>query len=159
MHAVARILVFMPARFVLAVVLSCIAPGAQAHVTLWPRESDVGEWEKYVVRVPTEGKVATAAVELQIPDDVHVVSMGAAEGLRYELKRSADRVVAIVWTKQIAPGEFAEFAFMARNPAAAGDLVWKAVQHFADGSRTSWIGPAGDPHPASVTRVIAAKTP
>jgi hypothetical protein len=58
-----------------------------------------------------------------------------------------------VWTQQIKPGEFAEFAFMARNPKAAGEVQWKAVQRFSDGTSTDWTGPAGDKHPASVTKI------
>jgi uncharacterized protein YcnI len=34
-----------------------LALPAIAHVTVWPRESTYGAYEKYVVRVPTEGKV------------------------------------------------------------------------------------------------------
>jgi hypothetical protein len=61
-----------------------------------------------------------------------------------------------VWTMTIKPGEFAEFAFMARNPKQVGEVRWEAVQRFADSSSTEWTGPAKDKHPASVTRVIPA---
>lgn len=132
-----------------------VASVASAHVTVWPRESTAGGFEKYVVRVPTEGRVATAAVELRIPDGVTVASLGTPQGFRYELKKSGERTVAIVWTQRIEPGEFAEFAFMARNPAD-GSLAWKATQTFVDGSVTEWSGPAGDPHPASVTMLKPA---
>jgi hypothetical protein len=87
---------------------------------------------------------------------VQIVSMGAANGFSYELKRTGDRVSAIVWTMNIAPGEFAEFAFMARNPTQ-GKLVWKAVQHFVDGTKTEWTGASGDKHPASVTTLVSAQ--
>jgi uncharacterized protein YcnI len=126
---------------------------ATAHVTVWPRESRPGAYEKYVVRVPTEGKVATASVELQIPQGVTIVSMGMAQDHTYELKRDAERIVAIVWRMAIPPGEFAEFAFVARNPATAGELVWKAVQRLTDGTNIEWSGPAEDKRPASVTKL------
>jgi uncharacterized protein YcnI len=145
-HALARLAL---AAFLLQAVC------ADAHVTVWPRESHTREWEKYVVRVPTEGKVATASVELQIPEDVYVVSMGAAAGFTYKQKKAGKRVVSITWTRQIEPGEFAEFAFMARNPSDPATLVWKAVQRFVDGSVSEWTGPVGDAHPAPVTRVLA----
>src|SRR5688500_8792888 len=89
---------------------------AAAHVTVWPRESAAGAYEKYTVRVPAEGAVATASVELQIPEGVAVVSMAAPAGFTYELKKAANRVVRIVWTMKINPGEFVELGFMARNP-------------------------------------------
>jgi uncharacterized protein YcnI len=131
-----------------------------AHVTVWPRESPTGAYEKYVVRVPTEGKVATTSVELVVPEGVTIVSMAVPTGFTYALKRAGERpgerVTGIVWSMQIAPGEFAEFAFMARNPKDVGEIAWKAIQHFADGSRTEWTGPRGDKHPASLTTLEPA---
>jgi len=149
----------MNARALIGTALLCAAAAvASAHVTVWPRESRVGAYEKYTVRVPTEGKVATSSVELQIPEGVTVVSIGAPAGYTYELRKHGERVVSIVWTRTINPGEFAEFAFMARNPAQASPLTWKAVQHFVDGTRTEWVGPAGDKHPASVTTLTAGES-
>jgi uncharacterized protein YcnI len=142
----------MAARILLAVLAAQLACAAvHAHVTVWPRDSRPGAYEKYVVRVPTEGKVATASVELTIPDGVTIVSMAAPSGFTYELKRTAERVTSILWSMAIAPGEFAEFAFMARNPKDQREITWKATQRFADGTRTEWSGPRGDKHPASVT--------
>ncbi len=129
---------------------------ALAHVTVWPRESKTGAHEKYTVRVPTEGKVATTSVELQIPEGVSVVSIAAGEGSTYEMKKSGERTTAIVWTRRIEPGEFAEFAFIAKNPAAAAKLEWKATQRFVDGSTTMWMGAEGDARPASVTLIAPA---
>jgi uncharacterized protein YcnI len=148
----------MRTQNVFAAFVACLVCGsAAAHVTVWPRESPPGAYEKYVVRVPTEGKVATASVELSVPEGVTVVSMAAPTGFKYELKRTGDRITSIVWSMPIAPGEFAEFAFMARNPKDGTELTWKAVQRFADGTQTEWTGPRGDKHPAPVTRLEAAK--
>jgi uncharacterized protein YcnI len=119
--------------------------------------SQTGSYEKYVVRVPTEGKVATTSIELVVPENVTIVSMGAPAGFTYELKRAGERITNIVWSMRIAPGEFAEFAFMARNPKDIGEIAWRAIQHFADGTQTEWTGARGDKHPASVTAVKAAE--
>jgi uncharacterized protein YcnI len=127
---------------------------AAAHVTVWPREAQAGAYEKYVVRVPTEGKVATTSIELEMPAEATFISVQAAVGHTYEIKKRDGRVVGVVWSMKINPGEFAEFAFMARNPKQ-GKLVWKATQRFADGTSTQWSGPAGDKHPASVTNLVA----
>jgi uncharacterized protein YcnI len=143
-------------RLMAGAVLSFAFAVASAHVTVWPRESQTGAYEKYVVRVPTEGKVATTSIELLVPENVTIVSMGAPAGFTYELKRSGERVTSIVWSMQIAAGEFAEFPFMARNPKAPGEIAWRAIQHFADGTQTEWTGPHGENHPASVTVVKAA---
>ncbi|HEY4365715.1 MAG TPA: DUF1775 domain-containing protein [Steroidobacteraceae bacterium] len=124
---------------------------ATAHVTVWPKTSVLGTYEKYTVRVPTEGNIATTSIELEIPANATFISIGAAVGHTYELRKSDGRVVAIVWSMQINPGEFAEFAFIARNPKDGTELIWKAVQRFADGTSTQWNGAAGDKRPASIT--------
>jgi len=128
---------------------------AAAHVTVWPKTAQTGAYEKYTVRIPTEGKVATTSVEIAIPAEAAFISVGAAVGHTYELKKVDGRVVGIVWSMQIKPGEFAEFAFMARNPKEGKELVWKAVQRFADGTSTQWNGAAGSKQPASVTTLTA----
>jgi uncharacterized protein YcnI len=146
----------MIARILLAVIAATmVCAPVFAHVTVWPRDSRPGAYEKYVVRVPTEGAVATTSVELIVPQGVAIVSMGAPApgGFTYELKRTGDRVTSIVWTMQIKPGEFAEFPFMARNPKGADEIVWKAVQHFSDGTSTQWAGPKSDKNPAPVVRL------
>jgi uncharacterized protein YcnI len=143
-------------RITLALLLCVCSTLAAAHVTVWPRESSAGAWEKYVVRVPTEGKVATQSVELRVPEGVEVVSIGTPNAYTYEAKRTGSKITSIVWTMTIKPGEFAEFPFMARNPKQAGEVRWEAIQRFADGTSTEWTGPARDKHPASVTRVVPA---
>ncbi len=142
-------------RTIFALLLFLSSALASAHVTVWPRESHTGAFEKYVVRVPTEGDVATQSVELRVPADVEIVSIGAPNGYTYEVKRAGSKITSIVWTMTIKPGEFAEFAFMARNPKQAAELRWEAVQKFVDGTSAEWTGPAKDKHPASVTRVLA----
>lgn len=142
-------------RTVFALLLFLCSALASAHVTVWPRESAPGAYEKYVVRVPTEGSVATQSVELRVPADVDIVSVGAPTGFTYEAKRSGSKITSIVWTMTIKPGEFAEFAFMARNPKQGGEIRWEAIQRFADGTSTEWTGPGKDKHPASTTRVVA----
>ena len=140
-----------------AVLLCLFTVAAFAHVTVWPRESAAGTYEKYVVRVPTEGKIDTQSVELRVPDGVEIVSVATPVGYRYEVRRVGPRITAIVWSAIIKPGEFMEFAFMARNPKALGELRWEAVQRFIDGSTTEWNGRTkDDKHPASVTRLIEA---
>src|SRR5262245_32287648 len=49
-----------------------VAEVAHAHVTVRPRESKAGATETYTVRVPTEGKVATISVEVEIPRGVTI---------------------------------------------------------------------------------------
>ena len=123
-----------------------------AHVTVWPQESRSGAGERYTVRVPTEGKVTTTSVELEVPTDVVVSGVLVGAGYTYEVRRENDRIVAITWKQEIKPAEYGEFVFFARNPKAA-QIAWKVRQRYADGTSADWFGVEGDRRPASVTRL------
>jgi uncharacterized protein YcnI len=131
-------------------VLLLTASQTFAHVTVAPAASRAGASERYVVRVPTEGKVATVETELEIPDGVSITPM-APMGWTHELKRTGDKVTAIVWKMEIKPAEFAEFVFSGRNPKDAASIVWKVHQRYADGTASHWVGEAGTRSPAPVT--------
>ena len=132
-----------------------IPAGADAHVSITPRESTQGATEKYTVRIPTEGKVATTAAELEVPEGVIVETLQAPAGWKYDVKRKDDRIVAITWLADVKPGEFIEVAFVARNPRQGGQIVWTLRQRFADGTVTDWTtGPQGT-RPTAVTRLSA----
>jgi uncharacterized protein YcnI len=123
-----------------------------AHVTVAPRESQAGAEQRYTVRVPTEGQVATTSMELEVPPDMTIIEVVPGDGYTFETRREGARIVAITWTREIPPKQTAEFAFLARNPKAA-QIMWKAHQRFADGTSADWVGVEGDRRPASVTRL------
>ena len=133
-----------------------VASAAGAHVTVWPKQSQAGAGERYTVRAPTEGKVATTSVELEVPADVTVTAVLVGGGFSYDVRREGNRIVAIIWKLEIKPGETGEFVFFARNPKAE-QIAWKARQHLADGTSADWVGVEGDRRPASVTRLTAAR--
>src|SRR6266487_4992213 len=87
------------------------ASAAQAHVTMRPRESKVGTTETYTMRVPTEGKVATTSVELEVPDGVTMVTVNGAAG-SFEQKKSGERVTSITWKVDIQPAQSQELIFV-----------------------------------------------
>ena len=124
---------------------ACLLPIiAAAHVTVWPRESTAGATEKYTVRVPTEGKVMTTSVELEVPEGVIVETLAVPQGWKQDVQRKDDRIVAITWQMDIKPGEFAEFSFVARIPREGEQIVWTLRQKFADGTVSDWTnGPNG----------------
>ena len=135
--------------------LMIVAPSlAFAHVSVRPRESKPGIEERYTVRVPTEGNVATTHVRLEIPADVAVLEVVPQDGATFETDKQGGRITAITWKKDIPPKAAAEFVFRARNPTS-GDIVWKAHQHFADGTVADWIGAAGERRPAALTKLMA----
>jgi uncharacterized protein YcnI len=66
------------------------ATAAYAHIAVRPREAKVGATETYTMRVPTEGKVATTSVELEVPDGVTIVTIDGPAG-RAAQRMSGDR--------------------------------------------------------------------
>ena len=138
-----------------AFTLTLVAANAFAHVSVRPRESKPGNTEKYTVRVPTEGKVATTSVVLDVPQGVTIDSVEAVDGVTSDLKREGGRVVSITWTVTINPGDNKEFVFVAKNPSDAPEIAWKAHQRYVDGTSSEWVGAAGTRQPAPVTKLTA----
>ena len=121
-----------------------------AHVTIGPTESRLGISERYTVRVPTEGQVATTGVDLEVPEGVSVSYVLASSGWKSSVKRDGNRIVAISWTVDVPPAHFAELVFNARNPKEGTGIAWKVKQRFADGTSRDWTAatklvPAGRP--------------
>jgi len=133
---------------VLSIGFALSVSGVQAHVRVLPTEARAGEKQVYTVRVPTEGKIATSAVVLEIPDGVSVIS--AAEGA---IGKLAGKPISITWTADIPPGQSRIFTFEASNPVSGQQIVWKAHQRYADGSRRDWAEGPSSKSPASVTRL------
>ncbi len=128
---------------------------ASAHVGVRPRESKPGAEERYSVRVPTEGIVATTSVKLDIPDGVTVLEVEKMGGETFDVEKKGERIIAITWMRNIPPKESADFFFKARNPQGT-EIVWKAHQHFADGTVTDWVEPTGGKRPGPVTKLTDA---
>jgi uncharacterized protein YcnI len=139
-----------------AALMLLTAATAHAHVTVAPESSRGGAVERYTMRVPTEGQVATVAVELEVPADVTITSVLVTGGFTYDARREGNRIVAITWKMEVKPAEVAEFVFFARNPAS-GQIRWKARQKFADGTSADWIGVEGDRRPAAVSKLTAGR--
>ena len=143
----------MNRRIALTLTLTLLfAVAASAHVVVTPREAAAGAEQVYTMRVPTEGTVSTASIELEVPAGLQVMDVASGDGFTVNVRKEQDRIVAITWTREIKPKEFALFTFTARNPES-GTLQWKAHQTFADGSIRHWIGERGTKEPASVTTI------
>jgi uncharacterized protein YcnI len=143
----------MRAAFI-ALVLVGTASVVHAHVTVLPRESQAGAEQRYTVRGPTEVQVPTTSVELEVPPDMTIIEVLRGDGYTFETRRAGARVVAIIWKREIPPRQSAEFIFIARNPKSP-QVVRRAHQHYADGTRADWVGVEGDRRPASVTKLLA----
>lgn len=139
---------------VAAAVAAVFVPAwAEAHITMSPLQSMAGATEKYIVRVPTENKVASVAAELDVPEGVMVEAVAVPAGWKHEIKRQGDRIISIAWTMNIPPGEFAEFAFVARNPPDKTEIVWTMRQRFADGTVIDMTKGPNGVRPAMVTKL------
>ena len=92
-----------------------------AHIGILPRESKPAAEERYTVRVPTDGAVATSSVHVEMPDGVTVLEVERVDGATFETQKKGARIVGITWKKTIEPKASAEFFFRARNPRAFGE--------------------------------------
>ena len=146
------------ATLVTAVLALTLLPASlHAHAVVYPRTSTPGAYERYVLRVPNEKKVATTRVEIHFPAGLRVTSFEDVPGWQLEvLTDSAQAIVGAVWTGTLAPQRFVEFPFVAANPKTDAKLVWAAYQTYADGERVTWDGPEGSKTPASSTDIHAA---
>ena len=130
-----------------------VPAAALAHVSIQPRQSTQGATERYLVRIPTEGKVATVAAEMDVPEGVIIETLQAPVGWTHEITRRDDRIAAVVWKADVKPGEYIEVGFVARNPRNGSRIVWTLRQRFADGTVTDWtMGPSG-PRPTAITQL------
>ena len=143
-------------RAAAAAIVLVLPAAAYAHVSITPRQSTAGATEKYTIRIPTEGKVATTGAEIEFPAGVIVETIQAPMGWKYEVKRENDRIVSMTIQADVKPYEFIEVGFIARNPRQGAQIVWTLRQRFADGTVTDWTkGPTGT-RPTAVTRLTPA---
>lgn len=140
-----------PTVAALALVLS--AQVAHAHVVVSPTVSEPGKKETYTFSVPTEGASATTSVELEVPADVLILSVGGPDS-EHSVTKEEGRGVRVIWHVQIPPGAGKQLTLVAQNPAAPiRGIRWKVHQSFADGTRADWVDPP-PARPAPQTRLL-----
>lgn len=146
-------------RLVLGGVAAVIAAHlALAHIRIAPTESTYGKREKYTMRVPNERKVACIRVEGEFPPALTVYDFEFKPGWKIEFKKDdKGKIIGATWIGRMEPYEFEEFGMLAINPKEGGDLVWKFVQYYEDGSKEEFTGPVGSFRPSPV--VVLKKAP
>jgi uncharacterized protein YcnI len=152
----------MKARLAVAAVLAVAwaAPPAGAHVQVTPAQAAPGDPVEFELLVPGERDARTIEVALRIPDGVLPFSFERTPGWHRQLDKRADGSIAVVrWHGRLARDGFVRFAFLASTPDREGDVIWKAVQRYDDGSEAAWIGPPDSQRPAAVTRIAASVAP
>jgi uncharacterized protein YcnI len=72
------------------------------------------------------------------------------------VKASNGSVERVVWTGRAPSDGFTEFSFLAGTPEKPGELQFKALQTYADGTVVRWIGAPDSENPAAVVKVDAS---
>lgn len=131
---------------------------ASAHVTVNPKTSTIGAWETYTVKVPVEKEVATTKFTLKMPSGVEFESYQPVAGWNLTTQKDANgKVTSITFEttgEGILPGQFQQFAFVAKNPDKTGKAAWDAFQYYKDGSVVEWTGEEGSKAPHSITDIV-----
>lgn len=130
---------------------------AVANVRILPLESQSGAHEKYTLRVPNEKQVDAVRIVGEFPAGLKILNFEFKPGWIVNIRKdAAGNIIGAEWRGRLRPFEFAEFGLLGVNPAEPSTLVWKFVQHYADGSKAEYTGPAGARYPAPVTHILAA---
>jgi len=130
---------------------------ATANVRILPVESQTGVHEKFTLRIPNEKLVDAVRIVGEFPAGLKILNFEFKPGWKLNIRKdTAGNIVGAEWRGRLRPYEFAEFGLLAVNPAEASTLVWRFVQHYADGSKEEYTGPAGSRYPAPVTHILAA---
>ena len=168
------------AAAVCGLTLALAAP-ASAHVTVNPNTATPGGYTKVTFRVPNETDTAdTTKLEVDFPADKPVASVSVkpvpgwtavAEKTKLPTpikspdSEITEAVSKITWTAgpgaAIKPGQFGEFDVSLGPLPDSGQMVFKAVQTYSDGSIVRWIDEptidgAEPEHPAPVLKLAAA---
>ena len=131
-----------------------LAAPASAHVQVRPALVAPGDPVLFQVIVPNESDAHTVEVVLQVPKDVLPFSFEEPDGWTRENKEGADgSLETITWKGELAEDGFARFSFLASTPEQEGEIVWKSIQTYDDGSVSRWIGAPDADNPAAVTTV------
>jgi periplasmic copper chaperone A len=163
---------FRTALILATVTAALLAPSAAAHVTLNPDAVPADSFSRFAVRVPTERGVPTVKVTLRIPEGLTFVSFQPKPGwtrtvqmvklakpITMEGETVTERVGTVTWSGgSIGPGEFDEFGLSAHVPNTPGrELVFPAVQTYANREVVRWIGAPDADEPAPRVTLEAAE--
>jgi uncharacterized protein YcnI len=160
--------------------LALAAPAA-AHVTVNPSTATPGGYGKFTFRVPNEMDAAdTTKLEVTLPAAAPVASVSVkpipgwtavavksklATPIKAHDTEITEAVSKITWTADagaaIKPGQFQEFDVSLGPLPDSGQMVFKALQTYSDGTIVRWIDePTTDgtepEHPAPVLKLAAA---
>ena len=135
--------------------LMILALPALGHVTVGSDNTEPGGFAVYTVRVANESETgSTIRIEVQMPDGLEASRYQPIAGWAISIEDG----VSLMEGGTIAPGQFEEFRFQARNPEQPGAISFPAVQTYDDGEVVNWTGESESETPASVVEISAAAT-
>jgi uncharacterized repeat protein (TIGR01451 family) len=129
---------------VLAVLAVLVIPAtASAHVVVTPDTAKVGERVTFSISVPNEKEVAVTGVKITVPTGLNGATPTVKPGWTITVDKTGEGETAVVksitWTGGTIPtGQRDDFTFRGQAPSKAGDLQWKALQTYADGTAVNW---------------------
>jgi uncharacterized protein YcnI len=128
---------------------------AHAHIQVLPAVVAPLDAVKFTIIVPGESNARTTRVELQLPPDLLPFAWEEVPGWKRRIVPGNDpaSVGNVIWTGRLATDGFVEFSFLAGTPQSPGEMSWKAIQTYDDGTVVRWVGPPGSEEPAAVTLV------
>lgn len=127
---------------------------AFAHVQVSPSVAAPNDSVRFEVLVPNERSAETTSVSLKIPKGVLPFSFERTPGWTRTLENSPDGSISVVrWKGRLDSDGFVRFSFLASTPPTTGPIEWKAIQGYADGKDSAWIGPTNSDNPAPVTDI------
>jgi periplasmic copper chaperone A len=163
------------------VTLLALAGPAFAHVTVSaPGATRGGSDQEITFRVPTEKKVATVGLTVQLPTDTPIASVlvepmpgwtytttttKLAKPVETDDGEITEAVSQINWRATgagIGPGEFGAFTIIAGQLPDAPSLTFKALQRYEDGTITRWIevpAPGSTAEPENPAPVLDLPSP
>ena len=128
-----------------------------AHIRINPTESTAGAREKYTMRVPNEKQVGSSKIEGEFPAGLQIYDFEFKPGWKIDFKKDdKGAIVGATWTGKLQPYEFIEFGMLGINPKTTGNLVWKFIQYYDDGTKEEFTGPAGSRLPSPVVTLKPA---
>lgn len=139
--------------FVFAVGALVLSSAAAAHVEITPEKVKADSVARLTIEVPTELKVPTVKLEVKLPPGLTPVRPVAKAGWK-----STNRNGVLTWFGgQIPSGRSGTFVFRAHMPDTPGkELVFPAVQTYANGEVVRWIDAPGSQTPAPRINLEAA---
>jgi uncharacterized protein YcnI len=130
-----------------------LASIAVAHVEISPKKVPADSFARFTIDVPTERKVPTVQLEVQLPPGLSSVKLRKKPGWKDTIRGG----VATWSGGRIPPGHSAKFELKAHVPNTPGkELTFPALQTYADRKVVHWIGSSSSDTPVPTVTLEAA---